>query len=835
MLGFGKSKEEKKKDPKVIKEDRFLGDVQGNILDVYQNTSYNLKLYMIKDKTSDGGGWMNGAMMAKPEETVVIAQTSVTGVQIDNLDIEFVQGPATGNSTAVRASFDLYQPGAADLLDQIQMAKHYLGHYMYADVPMFLAIEFKGYEADDSDEDAGGKPYHIAGPYIYQLKIAKVAIAIDDTGSTYQFECPVGSSEAFSDFHFKIPKDMYVQGRTIEQLTENLQENIKKFKEDNLKEEEYHDIIEFDLSQITSKLDNTSLMTGSNRNNRKNAEQINRLQNAESRGIKTKEEFDKALEDNPDSLDGGITVESAGFGTEQQINIKEGTSINQFFTTLFVMCDDFLNKISRRKDFRSPDVTEAGLDLEQTFTHWYVIEADVEYLEYDSRRGKYAQKITFKPMLKKTRNPKQTLNDGEENLSEDQVEKHIRNLNIKKAYHYLYTGLNDQVLSADIQYNAGQVLLAPPGAGSMGDLSTSSNNPAASIDPNSNPDKNETKSESALANQLKGKLQNETFRNTLQRDLGMTDDEFKKFEKGKGKDKGRLARIAQAIQGTGYGNPTGNQRSGGSGTQDVADDYKPEASGYIYSGDLMSDMGGSEIMIGEVQKKHNQAQTVAAVRNAAKENPVDTIKMNKVYGPSIVSTSGDTSDGTPAATLFGYMYQNVNDKSILVDLGLKVRGDPYFLGQEQSYHEARQPKKKMSALEEYQDSSTKVEEGMVYNGTDDQFFLFTMQTPRVRDPDDDDEDNNTGYMKEAGTAYFISGIYQIVATTCSFSSGMFTVDFTKAPKETSLPLSKFKLTGDGVDYRTKGEKRSAELAAQNDDYNEQLLADIDAAQGGGTG
>ena len=94
-------------------------------------------------------------------------------------------------------------------------------------------------------------------------------------------------------------------------------------------------------------------------------------------------------------------VESAGFGTEQQINIKEGTSINPSFTTLFVMCDDFLNKISRRKDFRSPDVTEAGLDLEQTLIHWYVIEADVEYLEYDSRRGKYAQKITFKPMLKK--------------------------------------------------------------------------------------------------------------------------------------------------------------------------------------------------------------------------------------------------------------------------------------------------------------------------------------------------------------------------------------------------------------------------------------------------
>ena len=54
---------------------------------------------------------------------------------------------------------------------------------MYADVQMFLAIEFKGYEADDSDEDAGGKS-DLLLVHIYQLKIAKVAIAIDDTGST---------------------------------------------------------------------------------------------------------------------------------------------------------------------------------------------------------------------------------------------------------------------------------------------------------------------------------------------------------------------------------------------------------------------------------------------------------------------------------------------------------------------------------------------------------------------------------------------------------------------------------------------------------------------------
>ena len=92
------------------------------------------------------------------------------------------------------------------------------------------------------------------------------------------------------------------------------------------------------------------------------------------------------------------------------------------------------------------------------------------------------------------------------------------------------------------------------------------------------------------------------------------------MKKVKAKTKVDWLGLPKQSQGTGYGNPNRNQRSGGSGTQDVADDYKPEASGYIYSGDLMSDMGGSEIMIGEVQKKHNPAQTVAAVRNAAKEN-----------------------------------------------------------------------------------------------------------------------------------------------------------------------------------------------------------------------
>ena len=70
---------------KTIIEDRYLGKVSGNRLDAYNNSTYNIRLYMIPDKTDSGGGYMNGAMKAKGQETVIIEKTGVTGIQIDNL------------------------------------------------------------------------------------------------------------------------------------------------------------------------------------------------------------------------------------------------------------------------------------------------------------------------------------------------------------------------------------------------------------------------------------------------------------------------------------------------------------------------------------------------------------------------------------------------------------------------------------------------------------------------------------------------------------------------------------------------------------------------------
>lgn len=788
------------KSEKTVIEDRYLGSVLGNRLDAFNNSSYNLRLYMIPDKTPDGGGYLNGSRRAKPEETVIIAQTGVTGIQIDNLSLNIVQG-ASG-AFVTNGTFTLYQPGAADLLDQIQMAKKVLGIEagMFANAPIFLEIVFKGYEDDIDDPEAAGAPVKIQGPWCWQLEIATVDVAITEDGSTYDFSVVIGSDSAFSDSYYTIPADTSMTGATIKECMEDLEETLTKYREDNYKEEQVHDEVVFDLSQINELLGDGKIKYS----NYENAEQINRLMNAEAQGIKTREEYEKILEDNPESLDGGIKA-TGGVWKRDRIQIKEGTNFHKIFTTLFVMNEDFLEKCTRKQKFDSPEIDADGVDLNQTFTHWYKIEADIEYLDYDHRRNTYARRITYKPMIYQTADQDLSISPGEFNLKKENVTKRIKEMNIKKAYHYMYTGLNDQILKADISYKAGQLLLGAPGGGLIGDPSTSPNKPGAPVSDGDLDGKTKKAQIAAKQEDKDGIIKALDDPNAMQRvqdTLGLTDAEVAELQDDKEKQN-NLAEAIIFLNNNGE-NPLGYYKSANGNanfSQPVDQDYSnpneqpytPEPSGYIYGADLLDDAGGSETIIGELSGQ----QAINTLTQQIRGDVDTTVKPSFDYTKSVVATSGNTSDGTPKATLFGYMYNNVNDASILVDLGLTVRGDPWFLGpMEDDYTKPRGP------TTAYEDAQAVTDNDAISYSSNDNYFLFTMQTPRVIDPDLEDEDNNTGYMSKQGTAYFLSGVYQIFQVTANFSNGMFDCEL-NAKKQTALSLANFDLTE--VDYGDEGE------------------------------
>ena len=124
----------------------YVGSTYGNIMDIYDNAVYNLKLYMIRnpekaeDLVAEDAGSAS-TLTADPKDTVVLAQTGVTGAVIDDLSIE---NRVTSTISTTDVSFTIKQPGAADFIDQIQLARAYLGIENTVSTTLFLEIVFKG-------------------------------------------------------------------------------------------------------------------------------------------------------------------------------------------------------------------------------------------------------------------------------------------------------------------------------------------------------------------------------------------------------------------------------------------------------------------------------------------------------------------------------------------------------------------------------------------------------------------------------------------------------------------------------------------------------------------
>jgi len=821
----GSSKDKENAETPIV-EDRWIGAVAGNKLDAFNNASYNFRLYMIPDDDGEGGGYKNGALKAKPEQTVIIAQTSVTGVAIENIELNIVRSGA--GVFVTNGAFTLIQPGAADLLDQIQMAKQVLGIKagMFANAPVFLELNFKGYTEDLDDNEAAGDPVTIDGPWCWQLELMTIDVNINDTGSTYDCTFVQTNSNAYADTYYTIPADTSMTGSTIVECLEDLQTTLKKFRTDNYKEHAVQDEVEFDFSNLV-------LMLGGDGNinysNFRQAEQVNRLMNADAMGIKTREEYDKILEDNPDSLDGGIEA-SGGVWRRNRVQVKQGTNFHKILTTLLVMNDDFLKQITRKHDFEDPVIDEDGLDMNQTFTTWYRIEAATEWLDYDHRRNTYAKRVVYKPVLYETADESLSSGPGEFNTTKENITTRINEMKIRKAYHYLYTGQNDQILEATIGYKAGQLLLGAPQGGLMGDASTNPNAPGTPTSDGDNNNK-QKKAEIAKAQEdtdaLAKQLNNAAYQNEVADKLNLSESERKSLQDNKQARK-NLAE-AMVLLNNGGNDPLGYFRSQASNTDpstptssdpnpnETNPPYKPEPSGYLYGADLIDNAGGSEIVIGELSSR----QAMNTLKTSVTKPSFD-------YSKSITSTSGNTVDGTPKATLFGYMYQNVNDASILIDLGLKIRGDVWYLGEKPV--DPHKGKGMTAQLDNIGKATTM--DSISYNGNDN-YFLFTMQTPRVIDPDMDDEDNNTGYLEKAGTAYFISGVYQIMATTCTFNNGMFEIEV-NAKKNTALNLSEYDIVD--IDYGVDdgdAPLTDAEILALTEETNARQLAEFNADRGDG--
>ena len=787
--------------------DPIVGTVYGNVLDTFDNYAYNIKLYMIPPKATPvapgvftpsagttarsplptpsvsgggaGGGYLQNYLIAKPEETVVLAQTGVTGAQIDNVQI--VSAVGTGGSFHTSTiNFDVIQPGSADFMDQILAAKKHLGCPIFApDVPLFLEIVFKGYSEDIDDPEKEGVVTAIAGPYRYNMILKNVGIDIDAKGSQYSFECVAKDQIPYSDQFYTLPCLITAEGGTIEEYLLDVENKLKEYAEKNLTDYQFRDEIKFDLTGLLVKHGADSELGISDdtltNNSKAKAEDINRIMNPQLSG-KTQDEYKEILEGDP--IDSGrldVVV------SKDMVTFREGVKIDVVVATILSMSDEFFEGTTRA------DAADAGANVkkDQGFVKWFKINADYEYGEYDEYRNTHQKKITYGPYIYRTDGSNIQQNTEENiNLSKSDVQSRFDQMSdtVFKAYHYTYTGRNDQIIDCRIGYNNGIALIVPPAGGVTGDFSTAL---ADSLADSAGENDDLTGQEAAqAAEKAAAQEQANDFLNNLdpgQRQqlgewAGLSGSEIADLvsnQNGQSQQflalalaDSSLLQAAQNAEAQANANTLSDTQKGINGGS-----YSERLSGYQYGADIMDSQGldisqdmSQQTVKNRIRDLRRQAKKLDSESQHADagDNAQPQVQQIHLTNPSEAATY----DGTTRNSIFGYLMQQHGASDFLVKLDMTVRGDPFYLGQ---------PDTTGKQVPLVNDDKNTNEEYAVYS-KDENYVMFEMQLPRRFDMDVEDEDNNTGYWQPKGTSYFISGMYRIVTVVNNFSRGLFSTE-----------------------------------------------------------
>ena len=755
-------------------DDPYVGEVYGNILDNYATPTYNAKLYMMKKELSiaakDGVASFDPSLTCEPKDQVILCQTGVTAATIDDISIQALT--STDGPNAIAVDFTVHQPGAATFLDQLQMARAFLGQENDYMPIVFLEIKFQGLAADLEDEDEGGQFADIAGPFRWKLHITNIEVEIDEAGSRYDIKSLPAKSYAFTSPLFKIPTNISTVGSTITEHVESLQTELNKYHTETCDDHLVPDEFVFDLSELiagegesegdgtvnNSKINDEAVYKTSDAN----MDQRNRVLNA-TYEIGDAVTAKQALVDEP--VEEGTEVET--IFEEDKINVPKDMTIEKYFATLLSMNEEFYTKISRKEQI---DDAEADAKTDAGYVVWYKMDANVEQLKFDANRKGYAHKVTYKPRLYKSSRPDIAVDAKETEVSKEDYKSRAEQIfsegGLRKAYHYIFTGLNDQIMNLDIKYDNGIALMVPPKGGALGQaalvLSEKEGVVAADQDVT-----------------LEGVVEDfiEEKGNATAKDI------FSDFLDGINKLKdiaedGLSGLVQQLEDATGLdteiiaGALQGNNDANQQALENALDnkyfkklndqvvltatepfpEYNPELSDFNYSVDLVNPMETpmtaadleelGYLTLEDVEDATDIKQQVNASSNESdKENEAATIKKGSVQN-----------------TLFGVIAsQHSNDIGFLLELDMTLRGDPWYLGKDN------------------EDISSS-EAANFYK--DDNHFYLGLRSPKTFDMDwrDEDSEINTGYWKGDGVSRSFGGVYRLISVTNNFSGGDYTVD-----------------------------------------------------------
>lgn len=698
-------------DPNVVSSDPITDNSlntqwQPNILDNYDDVTYHFKLFIVDPETSSSG------KVFTLEKQTIIAESGVTDLIIDKVEINTITTPSTetGTGTSTGVKFEITEPAGAGMIDKLFYQSVALGIGNWLVMPVYLQLSFKDRDVPASEPDYGEKDSLANLKWLWTLKITKIKANITSVGTVYEFEAIV-----FNE---------YCQSNAVSSLQQTTTlTNLSTFKDA--------------MAQLQDKL---------------NLDQRLKLINTYSIRDVFKIVVDPKL--------AGLKITPSDKNTNSRKADNYVTWGNKDATfTGGVAIDKIIDSLlSQTKEAqivmkRSISAPANGVPImqepEQMKDFWRVI-TEVRPLKYDPRREDISKEFTifiveYDVGVLDQHNPQTTRQPETIPAEKRRLQEYLGKSILKKKYNYIFTGLNDQIVNLDLTINNAFAAATARFGGIYSNSAMTSKGVVT----------HEHAKEERAADELIGAAI------TLQNNA-----------KGSVAEKAATDRAIAAI----HNNKTfsANERADRIKLVLGVDDNSPHPSTNI-APQVRTQAENQELhFLSDVDVQGDAAKAAYATFSsyaAGKVRPTARIEATQDHQVGQGVESNSNSGIQKLSTLFSSALHSSIDAS-LIQAKMTIKGDPFWLYpqayEDDNYQIFNTLKSEAEAIQWLKQAQFMVKDAVNYYGSDN-FLMLRFRTPRIYGPEDTVRDTDTPniYVET------LSGIYKVISVIHKFSAGKF--------------------------------------------------------------
>jgi hypothetical protein len=386
-----------------------------NMLDNYDVYTYHWKLFMVPLEAAS-----NGQVLDTSVQTI-IAESGVSDLTIDKVEIQGITTPSVeaGTGTMTNVKFEITEPSGAGLIDKIFYQAVALGIGSWTVNPYFLQLEFRGRDPyTESPIINGGESGLGSLKWVWPIKLGTAKASVTHIGTRYNFDAIIYDELAQSNSYFVLQHNVVLKqlttfGSAMNDLMNKLNaDQFEKLIDNYSIPDTYNIVVDPELINIP-------------------------LVNPDSK---------KSTSRGADYLD--LSKKTATF--------KDGTGIDKIIDSLLGSTSKFQEDI-QGANTPSSQPNSSNTEKSQMKKLWRVV-TETKPIAFDALRQDNAVAITIYVVrydigiLDAT--PAQTGQTPETKpASEKRWNEYTKNKILNKKYNYIFTGLNDQIITLNLDMN----------------------------------------------------------------------------------------------------------------------------------------------------------------------------------------------------------------------------------------------------------------------------------------------------------------------------------------------------------------------------------------------